>query len=825
MKKIITILSVVIFLIGIIPSLVAQTPDERMQFYKEYKIAIDKKIAYINSDPALKQEAISSGWFEKIAIGLKNAEDFANGIGYNPMLPMGGTCATAMPFCASEGMTYPAGTNTGSGEAGPCYSCLGSQPNPAWFYMKVLVGGDIHITETNSNNVDVDFCLWGPFPSQNSCGDLSCAKVIDCSFSSVATEYIDIPTSVAGDYYLLIITNFSNSPTNISMIQTSGSGLTDCGIVAPPAPVAGAASGVTPTGFVANWGASAGAAGYYLDVSLNAAFTSFVPGYNNLNVGNIYSTAVSPLLPGTTYFYRLRAYQGAATSSNSNIITVTTPATITGSNNLCANSANNTYVTQSGMSGYVWNITGGNITGGAGTNQVIVTWTTTGTGTLNVNFTTVAGFPTNGALSVTVNPQPTPTIGGSATACVNTTGNTYTTQSGNSGYVWTISAGGSIASGQGTNTISVNWNTVGAQTVSVNYANSSGCWASTPTVFNVTVYPRPVPTITGPPDGFCPSWEWRQYQTESGNNSYIWNISSGGAIAEGQGTSAVEIYWFSGGSQWLSVIYNSPQGCTAVVSTVLDVNILFPPGSPVPIQGSTEVCVGTENESYYVEPIAYATDYDWGLPDGATIVSGAGTNSITVNFGSNAISGELSVSGNNDCGPGGVSHILVNVNPLPETPVVTDDGNLLTSSAPIGNQWYRNGSLIEGANEQTYLVPFNKPGWYWTIVTLENGCTSDTSNHVYVAGVGIPENKIPEFRISPVPNDGLFMVTINSETMEIFNLKVYNTLGEVVYEVPELTVNGKYEQKIDMRNSRPGIYTLFLMNTQKQLFKKIIISR
>jgi hypothetical protein len=68
----------------------------------------------------------------------------------------------------------------------------------------------------------------------------------------------------------------------------------------------------------------AGATTYYLDVATDAGFTSFVPGYNNLNVGNVTSYNVTGLNCGTTYYYRVRAGNSCGTSPNSNSISVTT---------------------------------------------------------------------------------------------------------------------------------------------------------------------------------------------------------------------------------------------------------------------------------------------------------------------------------------------------------------------------------------------------------------------------------------------------------------------------------------------------------------------
>ena len=92
----------------------------------------------------------------------------------------------------------------------------------------------------------------------------------------------------------------------------------------PVAPVAAAATAVGTSGFTANWGAAAGATGYSLDVSTVNTFASFVGVYNNLTLGNVLTTAVTGLNPGTTYYYRVRASNTCGTSASSTTITVPT---------------------------------------------------------------------------------------------------------------------------------------------------------------------------------------------------------------------------------------------------------------------------------------------------------------------------------------------------------------------------------------------------------------------------------------------------------------------------------------------------------------------
>ncbi len=84
--------------------------------------------------------------------------------------------------------------------------------------------------------------------------------------------------------------------------------------------------GPTPTrsSFMASWGGISGAIGYRLDVSVSSSFSSYVDGYHDLDVGNVTGRVVTGLNPGTTYYYRVRAYDATSPASYSDVMTVTT---------------------------------------------------------------------------------------------------------------------------------------------------------------------------------------------------------------------------------------------------------------------------------------------------------------------------------------------------------------------------------------------------------------------------------------------------------------------------------------------------------------------
>ena len=92
----------------------------------------------------------------------------------------------------------------------------------------------------------------------------------------------------------------------------------------PAPPTALGATNVTNSSFTAHWSSVSGAIGYRMDVSTKQSFSSYVPGYQNLDVGNPTSYPVTGLQANTSYYYRLRSYNSNGTSPNSNVVTVKT---------------------------------------------------------------------------------------------------------------------------------------------------------------------------------------------------------------------------------------------------------------------------------------------------------------------------------------------------------------------------------------------------------------------------------------------------------------------------------------------------------------------
>ena len=165
-------------------------------------------------------------------------------------------CMDAEPFCTSDIYNFPA-LNSGYSWSGPNYGCLGSSPtnkHSFWYYMRIGVAGNITILIEAS--FDVDFALWGPFENQidpcpteeGQAGMLTATcdycpnntssnsaypygNLHDCSYDPRHYEYAHVVNGQVGQYFILLITNFSGEDGNITFQKYAGDGETDCGIM------------------------------------------------------------------------------------------------------------------------------------------------------------------------------------------------------------------------------------------------------------------------------------------------------------------------------------------------------------------------------------------------------------------------------------------------------------------------------------------------------------------------------------------------------------------------------------------------------------------
>ncbi|MCF8407136.1 MAG: tandem-95 repeat protein, partial [Chitinophagaceae bacterium] len=132
--------------------------------------------------------------------------------------------------------------------------------------------------------------------------------------------------------------------------------------------------------------------------------------------------------------------------------------------------------------------------------------------------------------------------------------------------------------------------------------------------------------------------------------TYNWTVPAGWT-----GTSTTNSITVNPNGNSGTISVTPSQSCGNIFSNSLNVTVANGvPADPGPITGTNTVCangsVGSSNLSYSIDAVLNATEYEWTLPTGWTIIGGYGTRSITVNLASNASSGTMSVRAKNACG-------------------------------------------------------------------------------------------------------------------------------------------------------------------------------
>ncbi|MBN8696099.1 MAG: T9SS type A sorting domain-containing protein [Bacteroidetes bacterium] len=137
------------------------------------------------------------------------------------------TCSTPYLFATGSTYSYVMDTGVVYSDTTNDYGCLQSTPNPLWLYLDVCISGPITLNMqcvgSSGSGMDADFVVWGPLSSSSFCG-MDSTQIVDCSFSTSTQETIIIPNALTGQYYKVLITNFSNQPGTVNISQTSGTG-------------------------------------------------------------------------------------------------------------------------------------------------------------------------------------------------------------------------------------------------------------------------------------------------------------------------------------------------------------------------------------------------------------------------------------------------------------------------------------------------------------------------------------------------------------------------------------------------------------------------
>jgi len=585
----------------------------------------------------------------------------------------GAICDEADPFCTGTTYDFPLTTDVWTAETGPSYGCLGSVPNPVWYYLKIATSGDINI-HIHSTCGDVDYAAWGPFPAitcdpndlftnasnPNGTADndnvsasvynftVPHENMIDCGYSTLADEDLYIPNAIVGEWYMVVITNFENCTGNLIFSQTGGTGATDCSIVEP--------------NLVVEVNSETVCEGECADISATITTDGTPPYSYAWSDASLTGAGPHNLCPTSTTTYTVTVTDDAGiTAIASGTITVnpSPQPEITGSG-MC-NGANSTLDAGAGYSSYIWST--------SETSQEI---TISDTGTYSVTVEDNNGC--QGIDNIVINSfsNPTPEITG-FDFCVGLPA-TIDAGSGYASYIWSTT--------ETNQTILVS---VGG-TYSVTVTDANGCEGSDD--IEIVEYPLPTPIISG--DDFCVGTS-TNLSTDTGYDEYEWNTS---AITQ-------QITISIGGTY--SVTVTDANGCEGSASKTIST---IP--APTPTITGSNFCEGANS----ILDAGNYSAYLWSTSETTQniTVSSSGTYSVTV-------------TNDNGCIGNTSINIVENANPIPN---INGDLNICEGENTILNAGNYT-TYLWSTSETSQTIIVNNSGTFIVTVTDANGCSGTNS--------------------------------------------------------------------------------------------------
>lgn len=157
----------------------------------------------------------------------------------------------------------------------------------------------------------------------------------------------------------------------------------------------------------------------------------------------------------------------------------------------------------------------------------------------------------------------------------------------------------------------------------------------------------------------------------------------------------------------------------------------------------------------------------------------------------------------------------ISVGSFPAIPSVSQNGNILTSSASVNNQWYLNGVLIPGANGQSYTV--TQDGDYSVIVTGNYGCSKTSTITTVVLTDVADATHINTIQLSPNPVKDMIYINSALKVEKTVNYTIYSVTGQ---EVKYGSVNLNNREAISVNDLSTGVYEIkFNINDSNSSYK------
>lgn len=437
---------------------------------------------------------------------------------------------------------------------------------------------------------------------------------------------------------------------------------------------------------------------------------------------------------------------------------IATSSTIAGASIACINEQYAYSVPEMIGSIYTWTVTGGTINSGQNTNEIFVTWTDPGTGSVTVTYMNeFLDCGGNGSLTVEVSSPFS--ISGPEKGCP---GEQLTFTADNPAGImmdWTATESGSQSYylGSDPNSISVNWTFgAGSYVIMATPAVTSGYCNPSATITLVIHEPPPVPLPFAGERYVCQMSSHVYSHVPDAAMVYNWTVS-GGTPANATGNQ-ISVMWGMNPPYQIQLTQTDLiTGCTSDIYTE---NITFKSYSDPTFASAGNVCINqvesySINNAYNGNPAGnyFYDDITWMISPATagTVISGNGTTIAQIQWNNNPGNVSIYVT-TRLCGTDYVSYNNASIN-------ISLVGQSVVEITPPG--LYPPLELCEGV-EQTFTIPGT-----WSSIVWDYGDGSgdiDNIHHWSVSGLGAGPFTFP---VTVIAEDADGCIATGSTTVNI----------------------------------------------------------
>lgn len=262
------------------------------------------------------------------------------------------------------------------------------------------------------------------------------------------------------------------------------------------------------------------------------------------------------------------------------------------------------------------------------------------------------------------------------------------------------------------------------------------------------------------------------------------------------------------------------------------------------ITGPNYLCIG-EPTNFTVNSLSGVTDYHWEVPNNVMILSGQGTNSVTVEAIQDPVYGEIVVTPSCNSKPAKHTISPPNYTPItgPEEVCVLHVGTSYSTTYIPGvtyNWTITNGAIVSGQGTNQVEISLTSHPSNMSLIKVNTGlCNSSGGGAQYIMhippgldcrGEIIPEtnseesNGYEESNIILYPNPAENSVVVLMPEDEIYDLSVMDVYGQIKH-IQKNIKNTEYTVNVNSFN--PGVYFVCLTSsiTGETIIKRLIINK